>query len=298
MRKKKKSRRIEEGQQYTFEVTGITELEDRGTCFVLKDPFGYKHLLTKEVYEDYHIEPGTSISCHVDKINCDGKVFIEPEHYYYKPGEIYSFDFLNFVNQVNEYGDKDLLAQVKDQFGNKTHVLLKLGSVSVLNPPSLIDCRLERIKKGRLFLSDPKIIRHISGIEIGKTYLFDVASIFRSADNEKYWLLLDPFDRKHLLPIPNYVNYNIDIGKKIICRVIKFSSKGFFLLEPQNPYYKEGEIYPFKVKRIEEAYLILHDIFDQEIKVACPDNLEKYSNRKSVNCIVTGFRKGRVVLDL
>jgi len=295
---KKKSRKIQEGKQYTFEVTGITDSPDRGSCWVLKDPFGYKHLITKAVYEDYRIVPGTSIQCSVDKINCDGKVFIEPEHFYYKPGDIYSFDFLHFVNQVNEYGDKDLLALVNDQFGNKTHVLLKLGSISVLNPPSKIECRLERIKKGRLFISDPKITRHISGIEIGKTYPFEVASTFRSADNEKYWLLLDPFDRKHLLPMSYYVNYNINLGKKIICRVIKFSSKGFYLLEPQNPYYREGEIYPFKVKGIEESHLILRDIFNLEIKVACPDNLEDYSDLESVNCIVTGFRKGRVVLDL
>jgi len=289
---RKKSRKIEEGQQYTFEVSGIKEFP------VLKDPFGYKHLLTKEVYEDYQIEPGTSIKCNVDKINCDGKVFIEPEHFYYIPGNIYSFDLLNFVNQVNEYGDKDLLAQVKDKFGNKTHVLLKLGSVSVLNPPSKIDCRLERIKKGRLFLSDPNIAHHISGIEVGKSYPFDVASTFRSADNVKYWLLLDPFKRKHLLPVSYYLSYNIDVGKKIICRVIKFSSKGYYLLEPQNPYYKEGEIYSFKVIGVDESNLILQDIFNLEIKVACPDNLEEYSSKESVNCVVSGFRKGRVVLDL
>jgi len=290
--------KLEEGQTYKFYVSGTTTTPDKSNWYILVDPFGYKHLLLQDHYSDYNIIQGNLIHCRVDKINCDGKIFLEPDHPFYKPDKIYEFEFLRFINQLNEYGDKDLIAEVKDNWGNITHVLIKIGSISILNPPKSINCRLERIKKGRLFLSDPGISQLRAGIEIGKNYPFEIVNTFRSSDNEHYFLLLDTFKRKHLLPIKYYKNYNIEVGKKVMCKVIKFSSKGFYLLEPENPFYKIGNAYSFKIKRIENQDLVLQDAFNQEIRIECPQDLDKFRKTKSVKGVVIGFRKGRAVVDI
>ena len=59
--------------------------------FIIMDPFNQKHLLKTENYERYELNPGKTVLCRVDKINCKGKIFFEPKHPYYQEGETYIF---------------------------------------------------------------------------------------------------------------------------------------------------------------------------------------------------------------
>lgn len=292
--------KLVENKVFSFTVTGKAETNGAGECYILKDPFGYKHLLPASYYRHYGIGNGDVLNCRVDKINCDGNVFIEPEHPVYKEGNIYDFEFVRFVNILNEYGDKDLVAEVKDINNQIFHVLLKLGSVSVLNPPEKIKCRIEKIKKGRLYLSDPLTMHHDAEIKPGEKYKFKVVNTFISAENMQYFLLLDPFSRKHLLPQKYYTDYNITTGKNITCRVIKYSSKGFYLLEPEHPFYKEGNVYKFEVVENRKNSIIVKDVYTNRIEVARGDisDAEMPEPGELIYGMIEKFRKGRPVISL
>ncbi len=85
--------RLTEGQWYTFRILKVVSLGEDEGWFVMQDPNGYKILLPKGFYEDYGFAPGQSVSCRVDKINCNGRMFLEPGHPHYKEGEVYDLSW-------------------------------------------------------------------------------------------------------------------------------------------------------------------------------------------------------------
>ncbi|MCK4678129.1 MAG: hypothetical protein KAT48_08370 [Bacteroidales bacterium] len=293
----KKQNMLEEGTSYKFLIKGITELPDAGLHFILEDPFGVKHLIRKKYYEVYNFKNSEYIICTVDKINCDGKIFLEPKHPHYEPGAIYEFEFTGWIDKLNQKGDKTLFALVKDKFGNLAHIVLGSEQSGPFHTPDVIQCKVNRLKKGKLYLSDPNIDIEGMGLEAGETYLFQINESFKSPNGKEYFVLHDQKGNKHILLKKYYMNYGFKIDDQIRCKVIKFSSKGYFLLEPVHPFYKEDEIYDFNILRLEKNNIIVKDIFGYECKIKIHASEEKkYSSKNGVLCSVIGFRKGRLVL--
>jgi hypothetical protein len=83
---------LKEGCLYNFIVLKSLKLPDDKEYFVTEDPRGKKHLLLKSFYESYNISVGETITCKVDKINCNGKIFLEPQHPYLKDDHQYDFE--------------------------------------------------------------------------------------------------------------------------------------------------------------------------------------------------------------
>lgn len=140
--------KLEIGEVYSFKV--VKHLTDpiAGGWFVLADPFGCKHLLTDEYYLNYGFEPGKNVTCTVDKVNCKGKIFLEPEHPIYKPGDIAEFQFVEYGSIFNKKRKKQIpVSFFTDEYGSKA-VLMQQQKFSV----DKIKFRISRIKKATLYL--------------------------------------------------------------------------------------------------------------------------------------------------
>ncbi|MCK9617902.1 MAG: hypothetical protein M0R21_08725 [Lentimicrobiaceae bacterium] len=128
-------------------------LADNSEYFVLEDPTDMRHLVPSCYYKKYDFTMGQTLRCRVDKINCTGKIFLEPQHPFYREGKIYYFLFIETAQRIHKKtGKPENYAIVKDTLGFE-------GEFSVENPATFqsfqgkkIRCKLLRIKKGKLLL--------------------------------------------------------------------------------------------------------------------------------------------------
>jgi hypothetical protein len=139
---------LEEGKHYQFNVIGRITLQDERSYFILEDPYKIRHLLPFWLYEDYKIVTGLSISCKVDKINCTGRVYLEPEHPHYSEGHIYNFTLV----RIDKKSPSDKLSLiVTDIFNNEISVDCPNG-YTLENHENMesgkVSCKLVRVRKG------------------------------------------------------------------------------------------------------------------------------------------------------
>jgi len=304
----KQNKQLIEGRRYPFIVmkTLVMRGDDR-KFIVLEDPFHNRHLLPADLYGNYNLKPGKKILCHIDKINCDGKIFIEPEHPCYAVGKTYDFEFIRYEKRINQIGASEDVAIVKDVLGNEL--------VAPINEPDkklkksmTIPCRVKAIRKGMLHLSLIKRGRFVEHLEVGRSYPFTVKKVARGVDNHDYFVLEDPFGQPHLLRQSYYSHYPISVGRKIQGTVVKFRSDGRFLIEPDHPHYRVGKKYPFTVETAvkelnvqndHSCFLIVRDSSGETYKVPLNQNPDHYPDLpETVICMVETVRKGKLILSL
>lgn len=300
---------LTEGEWYLFKIIKRISLDDNESFFVLADKMNYKILLPANYYADCDLKVGQNIKCRVDKINCNGQIFLEPEHPVYTENEKYFFDVIEAGRRKNIIDQDELFFVVKDAFSNKWMVTsTDLDNQNLINSKK-IECCVERIKKGKLFLKLVNESDEKKRLKIGKEYDFKVIDERLNPDDGfMYYILQGPDGAKHLLKKKYYPHYGIKIGNVIRCRVVKFNSEGYFFLEPENPKYIIGEVYEFPVKRYEEIVysdgikqkvIVLEDKFSEEVNVFIDDyEFEKYKDKKSVNAYIDNIRKSRLELKL
>lgn len=291
---------LEEKKKYRFKVINIILLADE-EYYILLDPYGIKHVLTTKYYKNYNIQINSNIICLVDKINCSGKIFLEPEHPYYKIGKIYDFDFVKFINHKNSSGNNENIAIVKDIYDNEINLILNNSIKNTLQPKA-IKCSVERIKKAEIFISPIDNNYSTNNLIEGKIYKFNVTDICKLADNEYYYLLKDTFNHQHLLEKKYYNNYKIEKGQVINCNVVRLSSKSYYYLEPEHPYYKIGKIYKFgfiSIKNTEsEKIITVEDKYANKIIIKNNKATISENFKKNVDCKIVKIKKGRLVLEL
>lgn len=81
----------------------------------------------------------------------------------------------------------------------------------------------------------------------GDEFEFNVEKHITTPDSVNHFILSGPDNRKFLLPEKEYSQYNICIGKSLVCRVDRINCKGEIFLEPVNPWYTEKRFYYFRV---------------------------------------------------
>lgn len=138
---------LAEGNWYTFRVHNLIQLQDDAWYYVLQDINGLKHFLSAENYDGYGIKQGGDISCKIDKINCTGRIYLEPRHPYYSEGEIYDFETV----QILKSGAHTTLI-VKEYGGNQVEIPLEEQQELKFKSKKLIQCLVKSIKKGILIL--------------------------------------------------------------------------------------------------------------------------------------------------
>lgn len=297
---------FKEGQRFPFVITNKLALPGTDEVnLILLGPDQKKYLLPEQYYENYHLKVGQTIICTIDKINCSGKIFLEPNHPYYKIGERYDFLVLRLAEQENFLGKTQIIAWVRDLHGLEWSCPID-KSEDIEPGYSYLACRVDRIKKGELILSLPAMTNRFTSLKTGLIYTFKLVDI-KTFENEEFYVLKDTIGNFHRLPVFNYIHYGFKPGQSIEAMVVKYKPNGECLIEPVHPFYKVGESYSFKYSGMQktvdlfgriEAVITVTDLFGQEIKVkplTWQIELDLY-NPESITCLVQRFKKGRPVL--
>jgi hypothetical protein len=290
--------KIREGKIYPFSIIGISELPDGTEYFILSDPNQVKHLLEKKHFIHYNFEVGQLITCRIDKINCNGKIYIEPLHPYYRLGKSYDFPLINIVHD----GNNNNMAVFEDVFGNE--IMLPLDSFA--EPPRIglkVRLNVTRIKKGLIYLSEPGYDIKNSGLKTGLEYAFTIKGFINNPGNRSYFIIATEEGAKFKLRFKFYENYGLKVGQTINCRLIKNGRDLFF--EPSHPSYKINHWYDFEVigeKGVhyyptgEKKVYILRNNFGKNILLPAEKvNPGQIKNNK-INCRVKDIRKARIFL--
>lgn len=143
-------KKLIEGETYPFQFIRIVPLSDKMNYMLMEDPYGIRHLVPYEYYIQYDLKTGSTVNCRIDKINCTGRVFLEPEHPFYKTGSRFYFEIVRFV----EADKKNMLPVfvVKDVFGNEIFVETEKKILNKQEKGQLC-CLIKGFKKGKPVLS-------------------------------------------------------------------------------------------------------------------------------------------------
>ncbi len=274
--------KLTQGKVYPFKILKIVSLGPDDDWFVLLDPYGYKILLPKVYYADYGFQIGSQISCRVDKVNCNGRVFLEPEHPHYREGEAYDFNISCKDSREDILGNKAYFFMVIDALNKQWMVTIQSKTLWD-DPPKRIRCRLLRIKKGKLYLQHVEDKQGVNDVEVGKMYAFQIIDERTDPDSGKSFFILEHDDgHKHLLSTKHYKVYGLNVGDRIQCRIVEKAPEGYYILEPKHPCYEVGKKYQFPVDRLEEMVftdgfrqkiMVVRDCFGLEVKVHLDDRL-------------------------
>jgi len=138
---------LTEGAWFPFRIHKLVQLQDEEWYYILEDMNGLRHFIYAENYKYYGFKPGDEISCKIDKINCTGRLFLEPRHPHYNAGEIYSFDLVKCSGE-----DTEKTLTVREISGKEIEVLL-FGNRNIdICGVKKVRCIVKSIKKGILFL--------------------------------------------------------------------------------------------------------------------------------------------------
>jgi len=296
-----------EGQNIEFSIKKLIEFSEKEFFYVLEDANGQKQLLKSEFYGKYNLSIGQKINCKIDHINCAGKIFIEPEHPYYKEGEKYQFIINKLTLSKNRLKESVLQISFIDKIGNEASCKIENKTNNNLKVGDSLTCRVELIKKAKLYLSRINT-ENTFAFKINNYYNFIIKDIKTLSDSFKYYILLDEMQRTHLLRYEYYENHEFEIGKRIKCLVLKFSSEGYFIIEPKHPFYEINKSYYFDfLKQEKEASnkitntynVIVKDVFDKELMFTSnKDLLIKAKLSSKIKCKVIGIKKGKPMLSL
>ncbi len=300
--------RLTEGSYHIFKILKTQNFGADDSWFIMQDPLGYKVLMPLHFYTRYGFEAGQDVMCRVDRINCNGRMFLEPMHPHYKEGECYDFDVLGKGTKTGITGETEHFVKVIDVLGYEWKVPVYSDKI-IEESSAKIACKLERIKKGKLFLSIDSDKALAGGLINGEIYTFCITDEkINPDDGMKYFILEDQQGGKQLLKKKYYLHYGLKKGQQINCRVDKFTMEGFYFLEPENPWYTIGEVYDFKILEInklifsdgsEQHVLVLDDKHSEPVKVfISPGQLKNVLAKETIRCMVKGFRKSRAELEI
>lgn len=289
--------RFKEGSTVQFNVLKRVELSANEAYFVLLDPLGFKILLPAEDYTGYRFTTGDYIQCKIDKVNCSGQVFLEPRHPFYAEGEIYEFEITGY-NTVSEEGKLDhYILELADALGMSCSVTVKAAGSENYLKAGKIRCLVTLIKKARLYLR-PESELNISLIP-GSYYPFLIRDI--KGDN---FILTDAEGNYHHLEAMWYGHYNLKQGDTVNCKFLHYAEDGTLTLEPENPFYKEGNSYKFPVRYFRkmeyadgsfEITAVALDIFGEEAHIKVPAAFDQnLSELHHLTARVDRIRRSRV----
>lgn len=292
---------FKEGDILEFEVHNTIDLGQKGLQFILKSKKGKKFMIPAKNYLDYNFKIGDNILCKIDKVNCSGKVFLEPLNPYYKIGETYKFSYVETKEVISDLGEKRYFIYLKDVLG-KTHKILTSVFIHAEKSDRLL-CNVLAVRKGRLFLS---LAHNKHSIKEHNFYTFKVNEIREIEKIGKAFILTDPFGKQHYIDCEIYKNYGIRTGSLITARVEKYDERGNYKIEPRHPFYSVGDKYCFKF--IEERkigskgdemqdVIVVDDGFGGEAFVSpYPANYLKINPLDQLPCIVERISNATVFL--
>jgi hypothetical protein len=148
------------GLKYDLNIQKIIDIPGDQAYYVGVDPNGLKHLVPETYYRHYGIRTGDTVRCRLDRINCLGRFFFEPENPFYQDEGTYVFTLKAFNILPCNNDLTKVTASVMDRFGLEW---VSLPFEMRISPPgeiSSILCRVKSLKKAKMYLqvADPRII--------------------------------------------------------------------------------------------------------------------------------------------
>jgi hypothetical protein len=295
--------RLTEGKSYGFTIIRVIKMPPDGEeQYVVQSESGSKHLLPKQFYEHYQFQCGQTICCRVDKINCNGKIFLEPDHPGCKPGDLVDFSVIGLKVISNSFHEKETMLILKDPW--KHPAFLNINDHDELAKAGRLQCRVERIKKGQLLISYPGIHQPVDLPEKGTLLEFIIAGIISLAENLEYYILHQNNSR-HYLRCKYYSDYGFTKGTKVVCRVLDKPALFTHYLEPVHPYYEPGREYGFDFVSMEptdsftgekENLIVIKDLLGHQYKLPYHGQGPPWPSR--VKALVKDIRMSKCVLGI
>jgi hypothetical protein len=293
-----------EGEEYEFTVLKIVDLPEEGEFYLLRHSSGRRLMLSYSTYKNYGIEPDQTILCRVDKVNCTGKVYLEPKHPYYLEGSEYRFEIIEIRSNPDNTDEPWVI--VLDYF--KNHVKVLWPKSYALPTEKNISLLVDRVKKGiPILIPNNNLSNQIDNYTtdtLDKKLKFIIIQESKNDENEDVYLLRNSDGYRSELRIKHFKHYGLKVGDEIDCHVYGKNHLGSLKVEPENPYYKTNNSYNFDIESIEDLgeddfSLVLKDIFGQKCGVQLSKHdLDFLKNKTRAKCRVIGFRKGRPKLTL
>ena len=292
--------KIIEGCFYEFTLEGELVLPSGDKYFKLSDPNGYKHLLNADEYRFYNLTKGQKINCRVDHINCTGKIFIEPEHPIYKPGQLYKFQVLGYDTIINKLGEQEKIVILKDHFGNKIKTSFDWSEKDL----DELEARVIRIKKGQIYVDAEPQASCFDEIIKNAYHSFRISGLRTLSQKYEYYILKDDLDRTYHLRTKYYQKYFLKPGQLVRCRMIRGES-GFYF-EPDHPFYTIGETYAFtivcrtsiqKYPEKETPALELQNDYGKNILLPLAILGNHDAQKETIECRVDDIYRGSLILS-
>jgi hypothetical protein len=292
---------LREKETYNFRVLRRIVLPDDTDSWVLTLDGDDRYLLPAGFYTCYGLSEGMVFRCRVDKINCTGRIYLEPEHPDYREGEHYRFTFVGEEHFTDRLGNRLRRILLQGHHGER-HDMLSVPGGGTWQPGAGIDVLVQRIKKGRLILDFFHQGDHPAIVEGGR-YLFRLGT--KGADG--FIPLEGPGGLRTTLRGKVYREYGLHSGETIWGYLVKWDPDGIPVVEPEHPLYVPGGEYPFPVVRTEPAdgaagswmrVLVVADCFGGEIKVAQQIPEGDGAVPAEVWCRVERMKKGLPVLRI
>ncbi|MEA3445107.1 MAG: hypothetical protein U9R19_10325 [Bacteroidota bacterium] len=243
---------MEIGKVYSFGIKSIIDISGE-EFFILIDPEDKKHLLPLVYYSHYNFRPEQIISCKVDKINCTGKIFLEPINPFYSVGETYNFTFVEEKQVRNSYNEIERRFVVSDNFGN-THWLWMPANANTCDKGDRLQLVVAQIRKGNILLFHPSINFADRKNTQGKQYQFKIEGIATLLEGKEFYRLQDETGQLHFLRKKYYVDYAFAKGNFIKGTIVSPPYFGSYYIEPEYPGYCIGQVYSFRFLREEDYY--------------------------------------------
>lgn len=286
--------RLEEGRKYLFTPVKVIELPGGEQNLMLSGPDNKKYLLPLKYYENYALTTKSVITCKIDKINCSGKVFLEPEHPVYREGENYDFKVISAKEQQD--GPERIF--VTDIFGNE--LLVPPGLALHCNEHTeILNLKIERISKGKIYFQSGAENENAGDLAEGQLYDFRIDRIVTGEDDEDYYAAVDTSGSEHFLKVRYYAHYGFKTGITFTGKVIRYGSGRRRTIEPENPWYKPGDIVKVTISGytpLETGEGYMAEVFDS-FGFSHSIILESKPLSPDLECRVIKIRKGKPVLS-
>lgn len=293
---------LQEKQSYLFRVLRLLTLPDGSQNWLLTHHGGDRYLLPAALYTDYGIEAGQTLNCLVDKINCTGKIFLEPRHPHYSEGQSYRF-ILEEEQSIEDGAGNQLYKLIFKGVNGEPQTLVAMLDYSPFKAGDAVWIKIKAIRKGKpvLVLADEE---PFTPMKEGEKYTFWVTAI----TGHGLYEITGPLGIKAFLETQMYSHHGLEVGRAFRGCFLRWHADGYPLIEPEHPVYTAGECYQFRVLRSEDtnnqqdkelSVWIAEDCFGHEIKVFPGiDDRQSQPLPEQITCLVEKLKKGKPVLRI
>lgn len=283
------------GQTVKLKLVRESVFPDGQPYYVLEDVNKRRFLLPAAYYRHYNLIPRQEVDAVVDHINCNGRIFLEPEHPRYKPGALARFSLK--VVFVSPGGF--MPAVVTDAGEVEYNVVFPPGTIP---PGSRVLLPVRVIRKGEVFLewpSAPDGSIHTPEFPVQADY----QGTYCLMNGEQYHLLVYE-GVPALVKGALYGWFHPVAGRKVEC-LLYGNNHGTWRAEPEPPDYPYGSRMSITLLRIFAIDDLMRglkhwaegvDVFGRPhvIQIGATN---RYEAGEAYPFRVTGYKNGSVVWE-